>query len=220
MSFISTWLQSIELLEYLDLFTAQGFNTSISLMNLTQDDLKELGIVKLGHIKSILNASSLIQMPVVAPVVPVAPIVAAEPVDEPPSLEEIPESFEKEMESWLQDVCEHAQKTKRSKETKTWEMVSSLLSRCYSFMLDKLYTIIWTKVGPSHKLGYHKKVQKKAVIEDLIKRWKTVTTADVAYQCVQDLTQNTKIDQRNHSADLCVEGVSTFREEKIEIKYW
>lgn len=52
---ISEWLQSLSLSDYEELLQKQGFTSLHQLSGLTQDRLREIGVVKLGHIKRILK---------------------------------------------------------------------------------------------------------------------------------------------------------------------
>ena len=57
---IETWLNNLELSEYIDIFKEESIDMEI-LLELTSEDLKEIGINKLGHRKIILKAISEIQ---------------------------------------------------------------------------------------------------------------------------------------------------------------
>ena len=58
---IETWLNNLELSEYIDIFKDESIDMEI-LSELTSEDLKEIGIKKLGHRKIILKAISEIQI--------------------------------------------------------------------------------------------------------------------------------------------------------------
>ena len=52
---LSVWLQSLSLSEYEEVLHQQGFTALHQLRGITQERLKEIGIVKLGHVKRILK---------------------------------------------------------------------------------------------------------------------------------------------------------------------
>lgn len=52
---VITWLETMQLGEYVDTFTRNDVRGK-ELLTLTRRDLKELGIVKVGHVKRILQA--------------------------------------------------------------------------------------------------------------------------------------------------------------------
>ena len=52
---LSVWLQSLSLSEYEEVLHQQGFTALHQLRGITQERLKEIGIVKLGHMKRILK---------------------------------------------------------------------------------------------------------------------------------------------------------------------
>ena len=52
---LSAWLQSLSLSEYEEVLHQQGFTALHQLRGITQDKLREIGIVKLGHVKRILK---------------------------------------------------------------------------------------------------------------------------------------------------------------------
>lgn len=53
---VVTWLETMQLGEYVDTFTRNDVRGK-ELLTLSRRDLKELGIVKVGHVKRILQAS-------------------------------------------------------------------------------------------------------------------------------------------------------------------
>jgi len=53
---IALFLQSINMEEYYDIFITEGFETMNSLKNITKDILTSIGITKVGHYTTILNA--------------------------------------------------------------------------------------------------------------------------------------------------------------------
>ena len=57
---IENWLENLDLSEYIDVFKKESIDIDI-LSELTSDDLKEIGVVKLGHRKIILKAISELQ---------------------------------------------------------------------------------------------------------------------------------------------------------------
>ena len=52
---LSQWLQSLSLSEYEEAFQQQGFTALHQVSGITQERLKEIGVVKLGHVKRILK---------------------------------------------------------------------------------------------------------------------------------------------------------------------
>lgn len=52
---VNTWLEAMQLGEYVETFTRNDVRGK-ELLTLTRRDLKELGIVKVGHVKRILQA--------------------------------------------------------------------------------------------------------------------------------------------------------------------
>lgn len=52
---VVTWLETMQLGEYVETFTRNDVRGK-ELLTLTRRDLKELGIVKVGHVKRILQA--------------------------------------------------------------------------------------------------------------------------------------------------------------------
>ena len=52
---LSAWLQSLSLSEYEEVLHQQGFTALHQLRGITQERLREIGIVKLGHVKRILK---------------------------------------------------------------------------------------------------------------------------------------------------------------------
>lgn len=52
---VITWLETMQLGEYVETFTRNDVRGK-ELLTLTRRDLKELGIVKVGHVKRILQA--------------------------------------------------------------------------------------------------------------------------------------------------------------------
>ena len=52
---LSAWLQSLSLSEYEEFLHQQGFTALHQLRGITQERLREIGIVKLGHVKRILK---------------------------------------------------------------------------------------------------------------------------------------------------------------------
>lgn len=52
---VNTWLDTMQLGEYVETFTRNDVRGK-ELLTLTRRDLKELGIVKVGHVKRILQA--------------------------------------------------------------------------------------------------------------------------------------------------------------------
>lgn len=53
---VTTWLETMQLGEYVETFTRNDIRGK-ELLTLTRRDLKELGIVKVGHVKRLLQAS-------------------------------------------------------------------------------------------------------------------------------------------------------------------
>ena len=54
---IEDWLKNLDLREYIDVFKEESIDLDI-VSELTSDDLKEIGVKKLGHRKIILKAIS------------------------------------------------------------------------------------------------------------------------------------------------------------------
>ena len=54
---IEDWLKNLHLSEYIDVFKEESIELDI-VLELTSDDLKEIGVKKLGHRKIILKAIS------------------------------------------------------------------------------------------------------------------------------------------------------------------
>ena len=54
---IELWLNNLDLSEYISVFKEESIDMEV-LLELTSDDLKEIGISKLGHRKIILKAIS------------------------------------------------------------------------------------------------------------------------------------------------------------------
>lgn len=52
---VNTWLETMQLGEYVETFTRNDVRGK-ELLTLSRRDLKELGIVKVGHVKRILQA--------------------------------------------------------------------------------------------------------------------------------------------------------------------
>lgn len=52
---VTTWLETMQLGEYVETFTRNDVRGK-ELLTLTRRDLKELGIIKVGHVKRILQA--------------------------------------------------------------------------------------------------------------------------------------------------------------------
>lgn len=52
---VATWLESLQLSEYVDSFTCHDIRGK-ELLTLARRDLKELGVTKVGHVKRILQA--------------------------------------------------------------------------------------------------------------------------------------------------------------------
>lgn len=52
---VSTWLEAMQLAEYVDSFVKNDIRGK-ELLTLGRRDLKELGVTKLGHVKRILQA--------------------------------------------------------------------------------------------------------------------------------------------------------------------
>ena len=57
---LSQWLEGLGLGEYEGCLRGEGFDSMISLRELEKDDLKEIGITKLGHRKAIIKAITLL----------------------------------------------------------------------------------------------------------------------------------------------------------------
>src|SRR5436190_22803356 len=70
---IEGWLLKIGLAEYADLFRANDINIEL-LGRLTNDDLKDIGVVSLGHRKKLLEAiAALVAAPEAPAPIPVTP---------------------------------------------------------------------------------------------------------------------------------------------------
>ena len=53
---LKEWLDSINMGQYLENFTNQSFVTPRQILEITEDELKELGVLAVGHRKKILKS--------------------------------------------------------------------------------------------------------------------------------------------------------------------
>ena len=53
---VSEWLTSYKLADYVTVFEANGYDTTELTVGITQDELQEMGVTKIGHRKKLITA--------------------------------------------------------------------------------------------------------------------------------------------------------------------
>ena len=66
---IAEWLRRLDLAQYVEAFAANAIDWSV-LPSLTADDLKDIGVVAVGHRRKLLNAIAALSEPAAAPIRP------------------------------------------------------------------------------------------------------------------------------------------------------